>query len=1068
MMSDVRKWLQDIGLGDLELTFARARVDFESLRLLTEADLRELRIPVGQRRKLMAAIAAIEKPPVPDPAQRRLPERRQLTILFCDMVGSTDYAAKLDPEDFSLLTRTYLNSCNGLARSHGGFVANYVGDAFQVLFGYPVAEEDDAERAIELALDILRVVPQIETPDHLPLNVRIGIASGLVVVGDVEGAPAGVSTVAFGPVPNLAQRLEAMAAPQTILTDQTTYQMAHGSFLFSDLGERTLKGFSRPVRMWRADQPISVGSRFARKSHLTALVGRRTEIAQVVSVWRAVTKERRGRAVLISGEPGIGKSRLLFEVKEELPGVKTLTVQCSAAYANSALFPFLQLFRQEVGISNADPPAIAAGKLEAALSVSSVPTDDSLPIFARLLNIDQAEYPPSTLPPPQQQLTVRQTYIDWLQHQAGAGPMLLAVEDEQWIDPSSANLLDRLIEETTNLSLLIIVTSRDGELKSERRGNTIEEIRLTRLSRDEANELVRKAASGVLLGAELTRSVLRRAEGVPLFLEELSRSTAELAASSDSSRSGTHDADLAVPNSLQSSLLSRLDKLGPGKNIAQVAAIIGREFDVRMLADVANMPIEALKPELERLTAFGLVAPQPFSDWPRYSFTHALLQEAASGALLRDRRRQLHALVVDAIERTEPSAAADHPEVLAQHLDEAGLYERAAEHWLTAGLKLAATWAKQEAANMFARGLECIRKLPPSPGRDRVELRLELERGDVLYATFGFMTREGSNAYRNVMRLGEATGDPEAAIRALDGLFGTAFNSACLKAAEWASDQLLEIGQKQDHLKALVLGKQFRGMCAFARGRFRQAKALLADALRHREEADRIGSDFPSMAMIYLSWTLELLGEEQDALSLFRQAEADARKQTDYRLAACLGNGCILMALRNDTATMERLIDELLPLARRNGFQLWLNMGAFFSGWLLAMTRRDVSGLKQMRHVCDNMGEQEIDKTCYLGMLANGYLQLEFDTEASQAIGQALELARKTGENYFTAELLRLQAELLVRGESRLEPGCTLLHRAMALARRQGARTWEAKARRSLAGFEDRKRTTQSESRGPV
>ncbi|MFC0803883.1 MULTISPECIES: ATP-binding protein [Sinorhizobium] len=1067
-MSDVGKWLQNIGLGDLEQTFARARVDFESLHLLTEADLREMRIPIGQRRKLIAAIAAMEKTPSPDLADKRLPERRQLTILFCDMVGSTDYAARLDPEDFSVLTRTYLNTCNGLAKSHGGFVANYVGDALQVLFGYPIAEEDDAERALELAFDILRVAPQVETPDHSPLNVRIGIASGLVVVGDIEGAPAGVSTVAFGPVPNLAQRLEAMAAPQTILTDQTTCQMAHGSFLFSDLGETILKGFSTPVRLWRADQPISVGSRFARKGHLTALVGRQSEIAQIAEIWRRVSRERRGRAVLISGEPGIGKSRLLFEVKEELSGVKTLTAQCSSAYANSALFPFLQLFRQEEGISGADPPAIAASKLEAALSASKVPIADSFPIFARLLNVEQSDYPPSALPPSQQQLTVRRTYIDWLLRQAGAGPMLLAVEDEQWIDPSSANLLHRLIEEVSDLPLLVVVTSRDGALKSERRKSSIEEIRLARLSRDEANELVRKAATGVLLGTDLTHAVLRKAEGVPLFLEELARSTSELAASSGPHRSGAHDAGLSVPNSLQSSLLSRLDKLGPGKTIAQVAAIIGREFDVRMLASVADMPIETLKPELERLTAVGLVAPQPFSDWPRYSFTHALLQEAASGALLRDRRRQLHALVVDAMERTEPSAAADHPEVLAQHLDEAGLYERAAEHWLTAGLKLAATWAKQEAANMFARGLECARKLAPSRDRDGMELRLELERGDVLYATFGYMTREGSAAYRNVMRLSEATGDPEAAIRALDGLFGTAFNSASLKDAEWASDQLLEIGQKRDHLKALVLGKQFRGMCAFSRGQFRKAKALLEDALRHREKADRIGSDFPSMAMIYLSWTLELLGEEQGALSLFRQAEADARKQTDYRLAACLGNGCILMALRNDPETMERLTDELVPLARRNGFQLWLNMGSFFSGWLLAMTRKDVSGLQQMRHVCDNMGEQEIDKTCYLGMLASGYLQLGFDTEASQAIGQALELARKTGENYFTAELLRLQAELLVRGDSKLERGYRPLKRAMALARRQGARTWEAKARQTLAGFEDRKGATRSEARGPI
>lgn len=563
-MSDVGKWLQDIGLGDLERVFARARVDFESLRLLTEADLREMRIPVGQRRKLIAAIAALERTPSTDPAAKRPAERRQLTILFCDMVNSTDYAARLDPEDFSVLTRTYLNNCSGLAKSHGGLVANYVGDAFQVLFGYPVAEEDDAERALELAFDILRVVPEIETPDRSSLNVRIGIASGLVVVGDVEGAPAGVSTVAFGPVPNLAQRLEAIAGPQTILTDQATYEMARGSFSFTELGVARLKGFASPIRTWRADRPISAGSRFARKGHLTALVGRQGEIGQLTEIWQKVARERRGRTVLISGEPGIGKSRLLFEVKEALAGARTLTAQCSTAYANSALFPFLQLFRQEEGIFSADPPAIAASKLEAALSTSKVPLSESYPIFARLLNIEQTDYPPSTLPPPQQQVTVRRTYIDWLMRQAAAGPMLIAIEDEQWIDPSSANLLCGLIEEVPDLPLLLVVTSREGELKSG--GRNLIEIRLARLSRNEANELVRNAATGVLLREDVTHAVLRKAEGVPLFLEELARSTAELATSFDSHRSGTHDADLAVPNSLQSSLLSRLDKLGPGQD----------------------------------------------------------------------------------------------------------------------------------------------------------------------------------------------------------------------------------------------------------------------------------------------------------------------------------------------------------------------------------------------------------------------------------------------------------------------------------------------------------------------
>ncbi|WP_086998572.1 ATP-binding protein [Rhizobium sullae] len=1051
-MSDVEKWLADAGLAHLAPAFARAQVDFDSLRLLTDKDLREMRIPVGPRRKLLAAVAAMGRPPEAR-ALRNQPERRRLTILFCDMVGSTGYAARLDPEDFSDFTQRYLNRCGGLARSHGGFVANYIGDAFQVLFGYPIAEEDDAERALELAFDLLLAVPQIEAPDHSRPRVRIGIASGLVVVGDIEGAPAGVSTVAFGPVPNLAQRLEAIADPQTILLDQSTYASACRAFEFQDLGARTLKGFADPVRIWRANKALSRGRRFS-KTRLTRLVGRTSEIERVLALWRKVADEDCGRWLLLSGEPGIGKSRILFEVVQRVPAAKTLIAQCSPAYSHSTLFPFLQLLRQEAGISASEPSSIATRKLEAVLSLSNAPLSDSFPIFARLLTVEQVDYPPSERTSTEQQAIVRRVFVEWLRHVAKSGPLLLAIEDEQWIDPSSSSLLNMLLQDVRDFPALVVITSREDAWKIPDRLPNIEHMKVGRLTRDEANALIENVAIGVKLTSEVTRSLLRKSEGVPLYVEELAKSAVELTASSDGRSRRAKDGPIEVPNTLQSALLSRLDKLGEGKVIAQIAAVIGREFDIRMLARIADVSLDNLKPQLQRLTEVGLVSPQPFSEWPRYTFTHALLQEAACGALLRDRRRQLHALVVDAMEKTEPHIGNEHPEVLAQHLDEAGEFERAADHWLAAGIKVGSTWAKVESANMFAKGLECVRKLSPSSHRDRKELRLELERGDVLYAAYGYMTDEGSTAYRNVMRLSEALGDAEAAIRALDGLFGIAFNSARFTDAEWASNQLLDMGQKQASTRALVLGMQFLGMCSFSQGRFKEARSYLEEALAYRQAADEVGSDFPSMAMIYLSWTLQLLGEEQSALAMFLEAEEQARQQTDYRLAACLGNGCILMALRHDATMLERMIDELMPLARKNGFQLWLNMASFFHGWMLVVTRQDASGLDQMRHICDNMGEQEIDKTCYLGILAESYLRLGRIPDASATVEQALALAEKTGEHYFTAELLRLQGELNAQTSEEGWGAQAALRRSIAFARRQGSKTWELRAKQTLEAFE--------------
>ncbi|MDX0524349.1 putative ATPase [Sinorhizobium medicae] len=1045
-MSDVTTWLAEIGLQHLAGKFADAQIDFDTLALLSEQDLRELGIPLGPRRKLLAAIAALGRSVRPQGSDPTPVERRQLTILIGDMVGSTEYASRLDPEDVSQLTQTFLSRCSALAKTHGGFVANYVGDALQVLFGFPAAEENDAERAIHLAFDIVAAVPQIETPDSSRLGVRIGVASGLVVVGDIEGAPAGISTVAFGHVPNLAQRLQAIAEPNGIFVDENTFRATASAFAYADIGEKTLKGFSDPVHVRRALKPIAREYRFAGELRSTPLVGRRSELQAVEALWDAVRADRHGRVALISGEPGIGKSRLLFEVGRSFPGVKALVAQCAPAFANSALYPFLRLFKQEVGIT--EDALLSSDRLRAALSSSTIPLSVSYPIFTRLLTVEP-DYEPSRLASSQQEAAISQVFSGWLRQLSSAGPLMLFVEDEQWIDPSSGKLLQTLAHDVAQFPVLLLVTSREKQTKAGFDNAVTAHLALERFSREEAGEFVQNVIEGGHLSSSVVATLLSKAEGVPLYLEELARSALMLAPYTSGRSGAKAECDVDVPVSLQSALMSRLDKLGAVKTVAQTAAVIGREFDLKTLAHVVGLSSEMLRPQIERLVAVGLVAPQPFSNWPRYSFSHSLLQEAARGALLRDRRRELHALVAKAIEVVQPTMVVEHPEILAQHYDEATQFELAADYWLRAGRKLGATWAKVEAANMFAKGIECVRRMPPSKMRDSRELTLELERGDVLYAAYGYITRDGSDAYRNVMRLSEATGDSEAAIRALDGLFGTSFNSARFSDAEWASNQLKEIGRRDGNIKALVLGLQFGGMCAFARGRFPQAREVFLEALENREHADEVGSDFPSMSMLYLSWTLQILGDADAAMELFHAAEMETRRQTDYRLAACLGNGCILMSLRQDVATLQRLVDDLVPLAKRNGFQLWLNFASFFSGWAKVASRQDASGLAQMKHICDNMGQQEVDKTCYLGVLADSYLRMGRVDEATAVLDQALKLAARTGEHYYTSELLRLRGELL-RQTQRLSDAKESFQEAISFARDQGAKAWEARAKQSL------------------
>ncbi len=1050
-MQDVTKWLEGLGLERLAGIFAKSQIDADSLRMLSEEDLREMQIPLGPRKKILAGIELLKA----DDAARSFAtsaERRQLTILFCDLVDSTGYATRLDPEDFTRLTKAYLAKCTAAVRSHNGITANYIGDAFQALFGYPIAEEDDAERALELAFDILRLVPEIEVPGGPPMRVRIGIASGVVVVGDFVGAPAGVSTVALGSIPNLAQRLQTIAEPQSIVTDQRTYDASAGAFEFTNLGSHALKGFPSDVQVWRADRPRILENRFAKRRELTELVDRQTEIASLLALWQEVIARKRGQAAVIVGEPGIGKSRLIFEVQRRIPRGTYLTLQCSSTYSNSALFPFLTLLKRYAGIDGSDPPEIATKKLEAVLALSKVPISDSLPVFVELLAIDRSRNSSDVRPSAHHRALSHRIMIDWLHHLSQIGPVLLSIEDEQWIDPSSRDLLEALITEASPVPILILITSRKPWQRTGT-GIALREIGLERLNDADARILVKNLVDGRELADETNVMLLERGEGVPLYVEELARAVLESGLTFDEPERSPHQSAIGVPSSIQSSLLSRLDKIGPGKVIAQVAAVVGREFDLPVVSHLCGLAPIDVEPVLQRLVEAGLVTRQTTAGRPHYAFTHALLQEAARESLLRERRRELHGEVAHAIEAMNPKQAEEHPEVLAQHFAEAGLFEDAAERWLAAGLNTGRTWAKVEAANMFANGLACLARSPPSPKRDRMEMQLDLERGDVLYATFGHVTAAGSAAYRNVIRLSEKLGDVEAPIRALDGLFGTALNSGRFADAEWAGNELLAIGKARNSLKALVLGMQFRGMCLFSQGHLQQARDYLEQALHHADQADEIGSDFPSMAMLYLSWTLQVMGDEARATELYTAAETDARRHSPYRLAACLGNCCILYALRDDFRPLQNKLDELSTLARSNGFRMWTNVASFFQGWIMARGDGNPLGLEQMQTTCTNLGEQEIDKTCYLGLLAGCYLQMGDVKQAAITLNDALTQVEHTGENYFTAELLRLRGEVEVRLDRDDNDAEHYFQRALAFARRQGSVTWERKAAVSLSSL---------------
>ncbi|WP_143748938.1 ATP-binding protein [Mesorhizobium sophorae] len=997
----------------------------------------------------MTTPVPLASPILPGSPGKSVAERRYLTILFCDMVGSTEYADRLDPEDFQRLIESFLQTCSSVIRRRKGVTASYIGDAVQAYFGYPIAGEDDSEFAVLAALEIVDAVGTISASLGYPLQVRVGIASGQVVVGEFVGAPSGVSTVAFGHVAHLAARLQVLTKPNTILVDAATFEAASGAIDFTTFGKHELKGFAEPVQVWQVQRARMVPTRFAKRARMTKLCGRNAELRLLMERWETVVRDRRGNAVLVSGESGIGKSRLLNEIQQRLRSFPQLTMQCSPTFENSTLYPFLAELQRIATIEDGDSTEEKLRKLSNGLSIGSVSSDVALAIFSSLLGLPTMPDRLEGISAERQRNIAEQAFIDLVSYLARATPILILFEDEQWADATSRDLLDKIVASLASTPALLLVSSRNHSSVPWVDGPDVHHIRLEALGREDAEAIVHDISPNAL--AADVSVVLDRSEGVPLYIEELTRSVVETGLRLDVSQPKRLSPTTNIPNSLQFSLLARLDRLGPAKEIAQIAAAIGREFDFDVLREICDWPEAELRAAVGDLVRTGLIVAERGTAGAGFSFTHVLLQQAARGTMLHERAQQIHRLIAECIELRDHNAAFAYPEVLAEHFADAGLFDRAADYWLLAGLKAAKTWAKVDAVRTFRKGLEAAKLLPESDDRSRRLLRFELELGDVLYAALGYVTGEGSAAYQRAIELSGKLGEPESTIRALDGLFGTHFNSGQFGKALAASDELIRVGEEGGYLNALVIGLQFKGMSLFSQGELVKARQYLERALSHKDSADKVGSDFPSMAMIYLSWTLHILGYRSQALKLYLEAEATVRQQSAYRLAACLGNGCVLFAFREDSNSIARLADELLPLAQENGFNLWARVARFFGGLAASSLDDSLVGSHMMALTESDLEDEEVDKSCYLGLLAKAFMNSGQFSIAAVTVEKGLREAEKIGEHYFTAALLRIRGEIELANGAGDRAAEASFREAIAFARQQNARSWELQATNSLA-----------------
>ena len=768
-MQQIADWLEKLGLGQYAPRFAENDINLAILSDLTDQDLKELGVSsLGHRRQLLRAIAELNSaekgapklapataaPATPQPHDAA--ERRQLTVMFCDLVGSTAMSARLDPEDMREIVGAYHRSCAKQITKAGGYVAKYMGDGVLAYFGYPQAHEHDAERAVDAGLALAEAVPMLKTAAGTSLQVRVGIATGLVVVGDLIGSGDAQERGVVGDTPNLAARLQALAEPNMVVIADSTRKLLGNLFELRDLGPQDLKGIAGPTRAWAALRASSVESRFdaLHMTNLTALVGREEEYEALLRRWsRAKTGE--GQVVLISGEAGIGKSRLTAALMERLAAESHTRLRyfCSPQHTDSALHPIIGQMERAAGLAYNDRPQVKLDKLDAALAQTPTSPEDAA-LFAEMLSLsNDGRHRAEELSPEQRRQRTLEALSTKLAALARQQPVLMIFEDAHWADPTSLEVLGRTVDRIKALPALMIVTFRP-EFNAPWVGQShVMSLTLNRLGEREAAGIIAGLIGNKNLPADVMAEIVERTDGIPLFVEEMTKAVLEAESEGAARRTAAAvpSSALAVPASLHASLMARLDRLGPAKEVAQIGSAIGREFSHALLASVARKSEAELASALDRLFQAGLLFRQGVPPQASYLFKHALVQDAAYGTLLREPRRALHARIAETLEGRFPETAESQPEILAHHYTEAGRTEAAIEWWGTAGQRSLARSALLEGGEQLKRALDQIATTPVTPALRREEIKLEVAFANVLALTGDLM--DGKEHYDRALAI---------------------------------------------------------------------------------------------------------------------------------------------------------------------------------------------------------------------------------------------------------------------------------------------------------------------------
>jgi class 3 adenylate cyclase/predicted ATPase len=989
--------------------------------------------------------------------------------MFCDLVGSTALSARLDPEDLRAVIGAYHRCVAAVIERGGGFVAKYMGDGVLAYFGYPRADEHDAERAVRAGLALVGAMAGLDTVAAAPLQLRVGIATGLVVVGDLIGEGGSQEQAVVGETPNLAARLQALAEPGAVVIAPSTRRLTGRLFDYVDLGAVELKGLAEPVVASRVLRESAALSRFeALRGARTPLVGRDEELALLQRRWQQAKKSGEGRVVVLIGEPGIGKSRLAQAMLDEPAGEPQMRLRyfCSPHHQASALRPFITQLESAAGFSREDMPEARLAKLEALLARSNAGAEET-GFIAALLSLPAGDkYPLPDLSPQRRKEKTLEALLAQLTRLAVQQPVLILFEDAHWSDPTSLELLTLTVARASTLPLLLLVTARPEFTPLWPADVHVTMLALTRLGRREGAALVAQSAGGKALPAEILEQILGRTDGVPLFLEELTKTVIESGLLREDDGHYALDGalpPLAIPATLHDSLMARLDRLAPVREVAQIGAAIGREFSYRLLSAVAQQPDDRLKEALDRLVRAELVFGRGEIPEAVYTFKHALVQEAAYASLLRERRRQLHARIAEALQGAFPDVAETQPELVAHHYAAAGLPAPAIDYYRRAADRAVAASANAEAIVHLTRGLELIASLPESSEQISLEIDFRLALGAPLTAVKGWGSVEAAAAYTRAKELCASAGETPELFRSLVGLWVYHVLQPDLETGSELSRQLFDLSAKLGSDEFHLLAEYVACCTRWYSGRYMSVPShaarvrLLYDAERHG--GPKILMMDPAMAALAVeSLALWCLGYPERASERGLAALAmDQRVAHPFSLCFALRYEAVLRILRREPELMAARTEAHLALAREQGFAQDCALGSMLEIWHDAwVTGRCADDrIEAFRRALAELRRTGFG--LFLGLwhaLFAECLERQGNTDEALAALEAavVHFESRGSDALWKPEVHRLMGDLLLRrNPSAPDRAEVSYRRAIERARSQKAKSWELRTTTSLA-----------------